>query len=327
VNEIHTIDCHYADYSDVACAYLIQEGNRASFVETNTTHAVPRLLDKLSSLGIPKENVDYVIITHVHLDHAGGASALLAACPNATLLAHPKAAKHMIHPARLIESTKAVYGEENFERLYGRIDPIPESRVRVMLDGESLNWGSRSLNFLYTKGHANHHFCIFDSLSGGIFTGDSFGIAYPKMENGGRFIFPTTTPTDFHFEEAIRSLNLILDTGARTAYLTHFGGISELKQQAEYLKVGLELCQKAIVDAKIRLTSDWHQMPKEQSDQEVSGFLKEQVKRMISHLAEKQDVVLTEKDWKLLQLDVELNSQGLLFALQRNRNIEGPNLA
>lgn len=313
MDSIYTIDCKYAGILDVACAYLVVEGDRASFIETNTTLAVPLLLAKLEALGIPKENVDYVIITHVHLDHAGGASALLQACPNATLLAHPKAAKHMITPERLIASSMQVYGEENFKKLYGEINPIPSQRVRVMLDGETLVWGERSLKFLYTRGHANHHFCIHDSKSNSIFTGDSFGIAYPAMEKGGRFIFPTTTPTDFHSEEAIRSLGLILGTGATTAYLTHFGSIQNLEIQSQYLRKGILQCQEAIDQAKKIFP-----LENGSNRDKVYLFFVETVKDMISTLAEDQKVTLSENDWRLLGLDVDLNAQGLVFAMSRN---------
>jgi glyoxylase-like metal-dependent hydrolase (beta-lactamase superfamily II) len=313
VNSIHTIDCQYADISNAACAYLVLENGRATFIETNTTHAVPILLSKLEELNIPKENVDYVIITHVHLDHAGGASALLAACPNAVLLAHPKASRHMINPQRLIDSSRQVYGEDAFQKLYGQINPIPEARVRVMLDGESLDWGERRFTFLYTKGHANHHFCIYDTRSNAIFTGDSFGIAYPQTENGGRFIFPTTTPTDFHAMEAKHSLGLIVNTGATKAYLTHFGGIEDLETQSGYLMKGIDLSQAAIEEAKTKFVSHTNA-----NAQELKTHFETKVKEMISSLAELQDVKLTPKDWQMLQLDVTLNAQGLAFAFQRN---------
>lgn len=303
---IHTIDCHYAGLDFVACSYLIVEGDRASFIETNTTHALPFLLGKLEELKIPKENVDYIIVTHVHLDHAGGASALLGVCPNAKILAHPKTAKHLINPVRLIQSSKMVYGEENFRKLYGEISPAPEGRVRVMSDREVLEWGKRKFTFYYTKGHANHHFCIHDSLSNSIFTGDSFGISYPHLENGKRFIFPTTTPTDFDYEEAVLSIDLIVNTRAEIAYLTHFDGVDVLSDKAQSLKHSLALCDSAIKGAANK------------NEEDLSLYFESKVKEMIENAAVKQGVLLTKKDWDLLSLDVNLNAQGLKFVALKN---------
>ncbi|TGM83819.1 MBL fold metallo-hydrolase [Leptospira levettii] len=301
-----TIDTEYADLKQVASAYLIEEEGHGIVVETNTTHAIPKILSVMDNQNVSPSNLDYIIVTHVHLDHAGGAWALLESCPNAVLLAHPKTAKHLIDPSLLIKSATAVYGKENFQKLYGEIKPIPKERVRVMEDGEFLDWKGHSFEFIYTKGHANHHFCIYDKKLNGVFTGDSFGISYPHLENGKSFIFPTTTPTDFDAKEAIHSIDLILGTGASVCYLTHFGVIQNLKQCAEDLKIGLHLCQNAILELK--------QVPKENR----LSFMGKQVELMIKNLANRNAVILTEKDWSLLRLDVNLNAQGLVYAFERN---------
>lgn len=301
-----TIDTEYADLKQVASAYLIEEEGHGIVVETNTTHAIPKILSVMDNQNVSPSNLDYIIVTHVHLDHAGGAWALLESCPNAVLLAHPKTAKHLIDPSLLIKSATAVYGKENFQKLYGEIKPIPKERVRVMEDGEFLDWKGHSFEFIYTKGHANHHFCIYDKKLNGVFTGDSFGISYPHLENGKSFIFPTTTPTDFDAKEAIHSIDLILGTGASVCYLTHFGVIQNLKQCAEDLKIGLHLCQNAILELK--------QVPKENR----LSFMEKQVELMIKNLANRNAVILTEKDWSLLRLDVNLNAQGLVYAFERN---------
>lgn len=301
-----TIDTEYSDLKQVASAYLIEEEGHGIVVETNTTHAIPKILSVMDNQNVSPSNLDYIIVTHVHLDHAGGAWALLESCPNAVLLAHPKTAKHLIDPSLLIKSATAVYGKENFQKLYGEIKPIPKERVRVMEDGEFLDWKGHSFEFIYTKGHANHHFCIYDKKLNGVFTGDSFGISYPHLENGKSFIFPTTTPTDFDAKEAIHSIDLILGTGASVCYLTHFGVIQNLKQCAEDLKIGLHLCQNAILELK--------QVPKENR----LSFMEKQVELMIKNLANRNAVILTEKDWSLLRLDVNLNAQGLVYAFERN---------
>ena len=179
---IVTIDTHYLGRSEFAAAYLIVDGDRAAFIDNNTNAAVPRLLAALDDHGLTPAQVAYIIITHVHLDHAGGTSALAAACPDATVIAHPRAAPHVIAPERLVESASAVYGATEFKRLYGTIEPVPADRVRSMEDEEVLAFGARELTFLHTRGHANHHFCVADSATGVIFTGDAFGLAYPALQ-------------------------------------------------------------------------------------------------------------------------------------------------
>ncbi|MCZ7684882.1 MAG: MBL fold metallo-hydrolase [Sandaracinaceae bacterium] len=158
-----TIDCEYMDHPGFAAAYLVLESDRAAFVETNTNRAVPRLLEALRAHGRDVGDVELVVITHVHLDHAGGASSLMEACPHATLLAHPRAARHVIDPSKLIASAREVYGAEAFEAMYGEIRPVPAERVRVMEDGDAVTLGGRTLTFLHTRGHADHHACIVDS--------------------------------------------------------------------------------------------------------------------------------------------------------------------
>ena len=237
---VTTIDAAYLGYEGFAATYLLQQGDRAAFIETANAPAVPRMLDVLKETGVSPDQVDYIIITHVHLDHAGGAASLMQACPNATLLAHPSAAKHAIDPSKLVRSAKGVYGEERFAEMYGTIDPIPEARVRIMGDDETLDWNGRELRFLHTRGHANHHFCIHDPTSGGVFTGDSFGLVYPALQTNGLFAIPSTSPTDFDAAAAKASLDRIVGTGASTAYLTHFGGVTDLEGVAGQLHTQLD---------------------------------------------------------------------------------------
>ncbi|WP_244594365.1 MBL fold metallo-hydrolase [Leptospira ryugenii] len=292
----------------IAASFLLKEKEHGIVIETNTTHAIPRILEAMESQNIQREHLDYVIVTHVHLDHAGGAWSLLKACPNAILLCHPKTAKHLINPSHLIKSAKSVYGEETFFGLYGEIEPIPEARVRVMSDGEQFRWKSRNFRFLYTKGHANHHFCILDESDKRIYTGDSFGISYPHLSNGGRFIFPTTTPTDFDGEEALISLAKIVDSGAEAACLTHFGEIQNLRKHADDLEIGIKHCQTSLT-----LLDDL-------APEERFPFLEKRMKEMIQNLAQRRNVLLSEKDWEVLDLDVNLNAQGLSYVFAKSKN-------
>lgn len=307
MSKIITIDCDYV-MPGVACAYLIIDNGKACFVENNTSLAVPKLLRTLEGEGLSPEDVDYAIITHCHLDHAGGSGALIAACPHATLLAHPKSAKHMIDPSRLIASSQAVYGDE-FPKLYGEILSVPKERVRIMEDGEKLPWQSREFSFFYTKGHANHHFCIFDTGSSGVFTGDTFGIAYPRFSEGGSFLFPTTTPTDFDPEEAILSVDKILQTGAERAYLTHFDSVENLEELAVDLKLGIQ-----------RLASVAREGLESALDgEELQEFCEKGVRSYLRELALSKGKDFTEKDWSFLEFDTKLNAQGLVVWVHRQR--------
>ena len=229
------IDSRYVKPSRAA-VFMIAEGDQVAFVDNNTNRAVPRILDALQEGCFRPEQVAYLIVTHVHLDHAGGTAELLKHCPNATVLAHPKAARHLIDPSRLIAGAKVVYGEKAYDELYGTIVGVPEDRIRIMEDGESLGWGTRTLRFIYTKGHASHHFCIYDTGCDGIFAGDAFGLARMSSTRPGvPFTMCSSSPPEFDPDEARLSVQKILDTGASRAYITHFGGFDDLPVRAEQL--------------------------------------------------------------------------------------------
>jgi len=208
-------------------SHLVIHGGRAAFVDTGTTHSVPLLLAALEAKGLERAQVDWVFVTHVHLDHAGGAGALMAALPNATAVLHPRGARHMSEPGKLIEGSKAVYGEEAFNRLYGEIRPIPPERIRIADDGDKLSLADREFEFIHTEGHARHHYCIVDPAAAAIFTGDCFGISYRELDTAaGPFIFPTTTPVQFDPEAAHATIRRLLSYKPERAFLTHFSGVS-----------------------------------------------------------------------------------------------------
>ena len=315
--QIIPIDCEYV-YPQVACAYLVIAGQgrdrSAAFVENNTSHAVPGLLQALEQNDLRPEQVRYAMITHVHLDHAGGTSALLQACPNAVCVAHPKAARHVINPERLIQSSRAVYGDEMFTKLYGRIDPVDESRVRVMQDNETLDMGPRKFHFFFTRGHADHHFCILEEQSEVIFTGDSFGIGYPRLQTGKRpFLFPSTTPTQFDADEARKSVHIIRNSGARVAGLTHFGPFFDMKVGAEQLLSGLDQMEELLERA---VDSDL-------SGDALQSFCEDGVRDFFRAEMEDRGMSLTEDEWKLVEIDAGINAMGLAYAAERIRKKTG----
>lgn len=305
-NSIFTIDCNYV-YPQIAAAFLVKEGSEAVFIENNTSNSVPFLLNELEKQNIPKENVKYLIVTHVHLDHAGGTSALLKQCPNAVVLAHPRTATHLINPKRLIDSAISVYGKENFDKLYGRIDPIPEERIKIMEDGEKIDFSGRELEFIYTKGHANHHFVIFDQKTKSIFTGDSFGLAYPGLQNGKRkFLFPSTSPTDFDPQEALSSVDKIINTGAERAFLTHFGLWDDMREGEEQMKRALN-----------HINEFFQEGLNMQENQKIDTFCKEKVVEFFQRELSERGIQLDNSKHELLNMDIELNAQGIAFSIKR----------
>ncbi len=208
----------------LAACYLIEQGDQAAFVDTGTSRTTPRLLELLRIRSIVPESVAYVMPTHVHLDHAGGAGALMSQLPNAKLVVHPRGARHMIDPSKLIAGAKAVYGDAAFRERFGEIIAVPEERVVIANDGFTLDLNGRSLLFLDTPGHARHHYSIFDGISKGFFTGDVFGLSYREFDTAaGAFIFPTTTPVQFDPDAWHASLDRLLSYAPELMFLTHFG--------------------------------------------------------------------------------------------------------
>jgi glyoxylase-like metal-dependent hydrolase (beta-lactamase superfamily II) len=222
-------------------AWLVVDSGRAAFIDTGTAFAVPRLLEALSFAGLAPADVEYVIPTHVHLDHAGGVGRLMQQLPAATLVVHPRGARHMIDPTGLYAGALAVYGQETMDRDYGRLEPVPAARVRTTSDGESLRLGTRALAFAHTPGHALHHHCVWDERSSGWFTGDTFGMAFPEFRVDGRsFIIPSATPVQFDPEAMHASIDRLLAAAPRAMYLTHFGRVTDVAHCGDQLKAMLD---------------------------------------------------------------------------------------
>lgn len=310
MKDIHTIDCDYLGRPRFAAAYLIVDGDEAAFVDNNTCHAVPRLLETLEQAGLSSKQVRYLIVTHVHLDHAGGTSALADACPDATILAHPRAARHIVDPSKLVASASAVYGKERFERLYGVIEPVTASRVQEMEDGECLTLGRRTLTFLHTRGHANHHFCIADDRSGAVFTGDAFGLHYPDLQRPGTFAFPSTSPTDFDAELARQSIRRIVELSPDIVYPTHFGPVTDISTSADQLVRHLDFAEKLQDDAR----------EGDRPDEALKDYVKPRLEDYFAGLFDHHGPLGARADtWALVDLDIELNAQGIAFAANKQR--------
>jgi glyoxylase-like metal-dependent hydrolase (beta-lactamase superfamily II) len=221
----------------LAASHLVIDGGRAAFVDTGTTLSVPNLLAALAAKDVDPADVDWVLTTHVHLDHAGGAGELMRQLPNARCAVHPRGARHLAEPSKLIAGSIAVYGEPRYRELYGEIVPIDEARLFVPEDGARIRFGGRSLLLIHTPGHALHHYCIVDLDHDLIFSGDTFGISYRDFDVDGReFIMPTTTPVHFDPEALCTSVDRLMSYRPRAIYLTHYSEVRDLERLAGEMK-------------------------------------------------------------------------------------------
>jgi glyoxylase-like metal-dependent hydrolase (beta-lactamase superfamily II) len=291
----------------LASCYLIREADHLAFVDTGTAHTVPSLLRIIRELGLTPGHVDYVIPTHVHLDHAGGAGDLMAACPHARLVVHPKGAPHMIDPAKLEAGATAVYGEAAFEREFGHLTPVPQERVVLAEDGMHIDLGGRGLAFLDTPGHANHHGCIFDERTQGFFTGDTFGVSYRELDNErGPLLFAPTTPVAFDPEAWQQSLDRLMRCEPRCMYLTHYSRVDHPRALVDGLRDSIrELADLALAEEG--------RVPDGRLER-----LKESVARHLIERVRAHGCAMDEERIRvLLGVDMELNAQGLEVWLVR----------
>lgn len=286
-------------------AYLIVDSGRAAFIDTGTRHALPRLLGALEALGLPVDAVDWVIPTHVHLDHAGGVGTLMAALPKAQLLVHPRGARHMIDPTALYQGALAVYGQEEMDRSYGQLVGVDAARVQTSEDGMRVPLGGRVLELIDTPGHALHHHCIWDPVSRGWFTGDTFGLSYRELDVDGRpWIFPTSTPVQFQPDALRQSVERLLARHPERVYLTHYGSLGDVASLgAQQLQV---LDEVVALGLALRNDADRHRALCEG----LRDIYHRSLRRHGCNLpGEAIDAALA--------LDIELNAQGMAVWLDR----------
>ncbi len=301
---ITAVDTEYL-HPGHAASHIIQDAGRAAFVDVGTNYSVPHLLAALETLGIARSAVDYVFLTHVHLDHAGGAGRLIQELPNARAVLHPRGAPHMIAPDKLIAGSKVVYGEERFQKLYGDLVPIPAARVQVAQDGERLRLGGRELELIHTPGHALHHYAVVDAAHASIFPGDTFGLSYREMDSArGAFITPTTTPTQFDPEQLISSIDRMAGYSPEAMYLMHFSRVTDIPRLAAVLK--------SQIRELVRIAE------RHASAEDRYTAIRGDMLNLWLGLAHEHGAPLSDAQIAtLLQGDADLNTQGLIVWLDR----------
>ncbi len=303
---ITCIDSGYL-HGGIAAIYILEQGGQCAIIETGTSHSVPRVMDILAEKNLKPEDVAYVIPTHVHLDHAGGAGEFMQQCPHAKLVIHPFGARHMIDPTKLEAGTRAVYGDTRFQALYGTLRPVDENRVIEAPDAFSLDFNGRELQFLDTPGHARHHFCVYDKHTQGLFTGDTFGLAYPQLASadGIPFIFATTTPVQFDPDAMLDSIDRLMSLHPEMIYLTHFGAIKPTHRVANQLRESIHAFVNIALDHA------------HESKQRVASIQHDVKRYLLDKLAQTSCKLTRQQSDLLIDNDTLLNAQGLDVWLSR----------
>jgi glyoxylase-like metal-dependent hydrolase (beta-lactamase superfamily II) len=222
---IIAIDTRMFERENVTSAYLVT-GPRPSLVETGSATVADEVREGLRSLGVGPDDLAHIVVTHIHLDHAGGAGTLAPHFPSATVWVHERGAPHLADPTRLTASAERIYGKDGLRRLFGPVEPVPEDRLRALTDMDSVDLGDgRSLTALHTPGHASHHVTLLDSETGGAFVGDALGVFLPDVQ----ILRPATPPPEFDLEQAIRSIERIRDVEPSRILFSHFGPVADVE--------------------------------------------------------------------------------------------------
>ncbi len=286
-------------------AWLVVERGRAAFIDTGTARAMPRLLGALDALGLARDAVDWIIPTHVHLDHAGGVGQLAQALPAARVLVHPRGARHLQDPSQLWAGATAVYGEQEMLRSYGSLEPVAPDRLVESSDGQVVELAGRALRIAHTPGHARHHHCIWDEATRGWFTGDTFGLSYREFDTArGPWILPTSTPVQFEPEALQASIGRLMAAQPACMYLTHFGRVTEVPRLGALL---LQLLgQLAAMGREERHAANRHERLKQR-----------QLDLFCASAAAHGCTMGREQVAGLLAMDLELNAQGMAIWLDK----------
>jgi len=238
------IDTLLGGWERVTAGYLV-EGPTPVLVETGSQSSVPALLDALHRHGVQPAGLAGVAVTHIHLDHAGGVGDVARAFPNATVYVHPKGARHLVDPTRLVDSASRIYGDL-LDTLYGRLEPTPRDRLRVLEDGDQIKIGpTRTLTTVDSPGHAKHHLALHDSDSGILFAGDAVGVRLPDAG----ILRPATPPPDFNLDQALASLEKFRARTPSGVALAHYGLLPDplelLEEAQETLRRWAEVAESA----------------------------------------------------------------------------------
>jgi glyoxylase-like metal-dependent hydrolase (beta-lactamase superfamily II) len=303
---ITAIDTMMVGRPQVTSAYLLR-ANEPAIVETGPTTSIPSVLEGLSALGIGPGDLAHIIVTHIHLDHAGGAGSLAPHFPGATVWVHERGAAHLADPSKLVENAARVYGgADQLRALFGPVEPVPAGRIRSLTDGDTIELGNRSLRVIYTPGHASHQVAFVDSDTGALFTGDALGVFLPDV----RVLRPATPPPEFDLEMAVESVRRIQAAAPTLLLFSHFGPAAQVS----------ELCELAI-----RRLRDWTAYVEEAmaTSDELDDVAEALTLRTAGEFRGEDGAALDPDRYDLLS-SVRMNAMGILRYVHRRRDAGRP---
>ena len=243
-HDVYEIDTRMAGYPGITAGYLIRS-DRPCLVETGTSPSAPVIRDALATLGVGPGDLATVVVTHIHLDHAGGTGDIAAMYPGAQVVVHERGARHLADPARLMASARQVYGDA-LDHLFGEMIPTPAGRIRAVEERGTVDLGGgRRLDSHYSPGHAKHHVGLIDSVSGDLYVGDAAGVYIPAT----RDLRPATPPPDFDLDTALGSLRTFAALRPERLLFSHYGPVPEvdemLQRAAEEIQVWVAETRRA----------------------------------------------------------------------------------
>jgi glyoxylase-like metal-dependent hydrolase (beta-lactamase superfamily II) len=304
-SRITGIDTQMAGRTKVTSAYLLPAAEPA-LIETGPTTSVEAVLAGLRSLGLGKEDLAHIIVTHIHLDHAGGVGRLSKSFPRASVWVHERGAPHLVDPAKLVSSAARVYGDQRMSELFGPVDPVAESSVRPMSGGDQVSLGDRTLDVLYTPGHASHHVSLVDAETGAVFTGDALGVHLPDV----RVLRPATPPPDIDIELGVDSIRLIKERARSVLMFSHFGPVTEVE----------ELC--SLAERRLRKWANIVREGLEETD-DLDRIAQLLTRRTAQDFAEPRSRGI---DWERYDIlaDMRINAAGLVRYWKKRADAEQP---